>query len=37
MTEQRDLPIGYWLKHVDERITGRAAAVLEDEGLSRFH
>jgi DNA-binding MarR family transcriptional regulator len=35
--ERRDLPIGYWLKHVDELITARAAEVLEDEGLSRFH
>jgi DNA-binding MarR family transcriptional regulator len=33
----RDLPIGYWLKHVDETITAHLGRVLQDEGLTRFH
>ncbi len=37
---QRDVtkqqPIGYWLKHADEVITGHADRVLGDNGFTRF-
>jgi hypothetical protein len=34
VTEQQ--PIGYWLKHADEAITGHADRVLSDNGFTRF-
>jgi DNA-binding MarR family transcriptional regulator len=30
------LPIGYWLKHVDQVITGRSNEALADQGFTRF-
>ncbi len=37
MDPNKQLPIGYWLKHADEVITAHVNQALSDNGLTRFH